>query len=420
MEGSPDSGSDVPRRLNVDRTSRVQLSTQIGRQLTWLIATGIIETGSYLPVIAELAEHVGVNVHTVRAAYRQLADDGLISMRRGARTTVLGYDRHQAWSGTDRHSSFTIGVLVPAFTDYYADFLETVANAAEVEGWLPVICQTHHYDPQVVSRYLDQLFSRNVDGIIAIHFETPGDAEIVAMFESSEALRPFVFVDSAEVGTCSRITVDRDADGYVATSHLIDHGHTRIAYLAPPVDWSSSLQLGNGYTQALAENDLTADDNLVAHVSDFSLEAGAKAATRLLQQADPPTAIFCAGDILALGAISASNDLGMAVPDDVAVMGYGEIPFAALADPALSTTRLPPIELGYEAVRTLRRTIDEGTDQPPVAVATTLIPRSSCGCLPSTTKTDPRKETTMKNEAIPRWLVIAGRSVAHRRRLRWR
>lgn len=383
MEGSPDSGSDVAQRLNVDHTSRVQLSTQISRQLSWLIATGIIEAGAFLPVIAELAEHLGVNVHTVRAAYRQLADDGLISMRRGARTTVVGYDRHRAWAGTDRHSSFTIGVLVPAFTDYYADFLETVANAAEVEGWLPVICQTHHYDPQVVSRYLDQLFSRNVDGIIAIHFETPGDTETVAMFESSAALRPFVFVDSAEFGTSSRITVDRDADGYIATSHLIDHGHTRIAYLAPPVNWSSNLQLGNGYNQALAEHDLTTEPGLVAHAPDFSLEAGAKAATRLLQQDDPPTAIFCAGDILALGAIGASKDLGLSVPDDIAIMGYGEIPFAALAAPPLSTIRLPADQLGYEAIRTLRRAIDEDEAQPPVAVETTLIPRRSCNCPPT-------------------------------------
>ncbi len=380
MEGSQDSGSGVAQRLNVDHTSRVQLSTQISRQLSWLIATGIIDAGAYLPVIAELAEHLGVNVHTVRAAYRQLADDGLISMRRGARTTVVGYDRHRAWAGIDRHSSFTIGVLVPAFTDYYADFLETVANAAEVEGWLPVICQTHHYDPQVVSRYLDQLFSRNVDGIIAIHFETLSDTETVAMFESSAAMRPFVFVDSAEIATGSRITVDRDADGYIATSHLIDHGHTRIAYLAPPVNWSSNLQLGNGYKQALAEHDLTNEPCLVAHAPDFSLEAGAKAATRLLQQDDPPTAIFCAGDILALGAIGASKDLGLDVPDDIAIMGYGEIPFAALAAPSLSTIRLPADQLGYEAIRTLRHAIDQGTAQPPVAVETTLIPRRSCNC----------------------------------------
>lgn len=398
MEGTSDrSGSEIAQRINVDRKSRVQFSTQIARQLTWLIATGIIEADAYLPVIADLAEQVGVNVHTVRAAYRQLADDGLISMRRGARTTVLGYDRQRAWAGTDRHSSFTIGVLVPAFTDYYADFLEAVANAAEVEGWLPVICQTHHYDPQVVSRYMDQLFSRNVDGIIVIHFETPGDTETVGIFESSEALRPMVFVDSAHVGTSSEITVDRSADGYEATAHLVGHGHRRIGYLAPPDSWSSNVLLGNGYTAALSDAGLDLDDSLIAHASDFSLEAGDKAATQLLQRDDPPTAIFCAGDILALGAIGAGNALGLRVPEDIAIMGYGEIPFAALAAPSLSTIRLPADQLGYEAIRTLRRAIDEGTAQPPVAVETALIPRKSCNC-PSTPNRGPTPARSTRKE----------------------
>ena len=80
------------------------------------------------------------------------------------------------------------------------------------------------------------------------------------------------------------------------------------------------------------------------------------------------------------GAIGAVKDLGARVPGDVAVMGYGEIPFAALAAPSLSTTRLPADELGYEAVRTLRRAIDTGEVQPPVTVETSLILRESCSC----------------------------------------
>ena len=68
------------------------------------------------------------------------------------------------------------------------------------------------------------------------------------------------------------------------------------------------------------------------------------------------------------------------MPEDVAVIGYGDIPFAAALLPALATVRLPAAELGREAVRTLRKAIDEGAPQPPVTVATTLIPRRSCGC----------------------------------------
>ena len=355
------------------------LATQIARQFTWQVASGRIAPGSHLPVIAELADELEVSVHTVRAAYRQLADDGIVAISRGSRTRVLGYDRSRASVRNDVHPSYSIGVMVPAFTDYYADFLQALSLEAGVQGWLPIICQTQHYDSQVTSRHLDQLFSRNVDGVILIHFTAAGDEAVVDVVERSSALRQFVFVDSAEVGTGSHIVADRTTDGYEATMHLAEHGHSRIAYIAPPADSASNL-LSHGYSGALAAANLASDDRLVAPVSDFSLEAGAKAATQLLLGEDPPTAIFCAGDILALGAISALHERQLRVPQDVAVMGYGEIPFARLAAPSLSTVRLPADRLGHEAIRTLHQAIHDGEPQPPVTVATALVTRESCSC----------------------------------------
>ena len=375
----PRQRSESVAPIRVSDSSRVPLATQIARQFMWQVASGTISTGSHLPPIAELAAELGVSIHTVRAAYKQLADDGIVSISRGSRTRVLGYDRNRAAVGNDFHPSYSIGVMVPAFTDYYADFLQALSLEAGLEGWLPIICQTQHYDAQVVSRHLDQLFSRNVDGVILIHFTTAGDESVVSVVEPSSALRPFVFVDSADVGMGSQILADRTADGYEATMHLVEHGHRRIAYIGSPADSSSNL-LGIGYSQALESADLPTDDRLVAPVADFSLEEGTKATTRLLLQDRPPTAVFCAGDILALGAISAIRERGLRVPEDVAVMGYGEIPFARLAAPSLSTVRLPADQLGHEAIRTLRQAIQEGEPQPPVTVATALVTRESCSC----------------------------------------
>ena len=371
--------SERAAAIRVSGSSRVPLATQIARQFMWQVASGRIVAGSHLPPIVELADDLGVSVHTVRAAYRQLADDGIVSISRGSRTSVLGYDRSRALIQNDSHPSYSIGVMVPAFTDYYADFLQALSLEAGLEGWLPIICPTQHYDAQVTSRHLDQLFSRNVDGVIVIHFTAAGDEAVVDVVESSSALRPMVFVDSANVGMGWHILADRATDGYEATMHLIEHGHRRIAHIASPTDSRSNL-LTDGYSRALTAASLAADPELVAPVADFSLEAGAKAATRLLLQANPPTAIFCAGDILALGAISALHERGLRVPRDVAVMGYGEIPFARLAAPPLSTVRLPADRLGHEAIRTLRQAIDQGEPQDPVMVATQLVARESCDC----------------------------------------
>ena len=379
MDNPPPLDLLVIDRINIDRGSRVSLAAQIARQLTWLIATGVLQAGSLLPAMGHLAEHLGVNVHTVRAAYRQLVEDGLVSMQRGSRTLVLGYDREKAWSRReDRESSFTIGVMVPSFTDYYAEFLEAVSNGSELEGWLPVFCRTRHYDPSVVSRDVDQLLSRNVDGIIVIHFDRP-DRDTASIFRSASALRPVVFVDSNSADCGSRIVVDEAMAGYRAVSHLIGHGHRRIGIVDPAAGWGTSRFVA-GSSRALSAAEVPPSNQVVVAASDWSLEAGAKAAVQLLHREPAPTAIFCAGDVLALGAIAAVKEFGARVPGDVAVMGYGEIPFAALAAPSLSTTRLPAHDLGYEAVRTLRQAIDTGEAQPAVTVETSLILRESCNC----------------------------------------
>ena len=275
MDSKSHSVPDLVARVNIDRGSRVALAAQIARQLTWLIATGVARPDSFLPTIADMAQHLGVNIHTVRAAYRQLADDGLVSMRRGSRTLVLGYDRDQAWSRREnRQSSFTIGVLVPSFTDYYAEFLDAISKASEIEGWLPVICQTRHYDPRVVARDVDQLLSRNVDGIIVIHFDRP-DRKTAEIFKSASALRPFVFVDSHSADTGSRIVVDEAAAGFRAVSHLLEHGHRRIGFVDPAAGWGHS-RFVEGSTPALAAAGVRLEDRLVVAASDWSLEAGSQ------------------------------------------------------------------------------------------------------------------------------------------------
>ena len=366
--------------LSVEIAGRVPLATQISRQITRQVAAGRIAAGSHLPSMADLAKHLGVNVHTVRAAYRQLADDGIVSMNRGARTRVLGYDRRLALSGHDAHASFTVGVMVPAFSMYFGDYLEALTKAAELEGWLPIICRTQGFAPDVVSRYMDQLFSRNVDGIILINFEKFGDEEVVETLASSGRIRPFVLVDSADVGVGSRIIVDHAASARRMVSHLIEHGHSRIACLGAPEDWSLALSFKSGYEDALATAGLPVDERLAIPVEEFSLDAGAKAAMQLLQRADPPSAVTCAGDVVAFGAIAAAREMGVRVPEDLAVMGYGGNPLTPLDTTPLSTVQIPADRLGWVAIGTLRRAIDENEAQPPRVVDTTLVRRESCGC----------------------------------------
>ena len=366
-------------RLGIDRAGRTPIATQIAEQLTSRIASGVLEAGDRLPATKEVAEHLEVNVHTVRAAYAQLAADDVITMQRGSRAVVLGYDANTARSGRASAPTFMIGVMVPHFSDYYAEFLQAIAQSAEVEGWLPVICQTRQYEPGTVARYLDQMVSRGVDGVIALHYETPDDIETTAVLATAAELLPLVFVDSAPLDFGSRIAVDRVAGSLEATKHLLRHGHQRVAFISTPTGWSSGIELRDGYARALDEAGLKLDSDLVIAASDMSLDAGAKAAADLMLLNEPPDAIFCAGDILALGALRHLQDIQLRVPDDVAIMGYGELPFSSLAGPPLSSSRHPARELGELAVATLRDAIDDGERKEIGPIQTSLTIRRSCG-----------------------------------------
>ena len=367
-------------RFGIDRTGRTPLATQIAAQLRSQIAAGVLAAGDRLPTLSELAEHLGINVHTVRAAYTQLAADDVIKMQRGSRSVVLGYDIRSVHPARVGVPTFMIGVLVPHFSDYYAEFLQAATESAELEGWLPVVCQTRQYENRALARHLDQLLSRGVDGVIAMHFETPEDTETMAVLKAAADIVPFVFVDSADVAIGSHILVDRIAGAQEATRHLLDHGYRRVAYISTPSRWSSAELLGRGYVLAHREAGVDYESDLVVAASDMSLGAGAKAAAQLMHLDQPPDAIFCAGDILALGALRHLRDIQVRVPQDVSVMGYGELPFSSLAGPSLSSTRLPARELGASAIETLRNAIDDGEHKIAGPIQTSLTVRRSCGC----------------------------------------
>lgn len=376
----PEADELLALRLGIDRAGRTPLATQIAEQLTSRVASGVLAAGDRLPASNEVAEHLEVNVHTVRAAYAQLADDGVIAMQRGSRAVVLGFDANAARMSRTRTPTFMIGVMVPHFSDYYAEFLQAVAQSAEVEGWLPVICQTRQYEAGTVARYVDQMVSRGVDGLIALHYETPDDAETTAVLATAADLLPLVFVDSAPLDFGHQIMVDRVAGSLEATKHLLDHGHQRVAFISTPIGWSSRSQLHQGYAQALEEAGFEPDSDLVVAAGDMSLDAGAKAAANLMLLDGPPEAIFCAGDILALGVLRHLQDMQLRVPEDVSIMGYGELPFSSLAGPPLSSSRLPARELGELAVVSLRDAIDGGEREQAELIQTSLTIRRSCGC----------------------------------------
>jgi DNA-binding LacI/PurR family transcriptional regulator len=345
----------------------------VSRQLAWLVASGDLPPGDQLPPLRELATQLGINLHTVRAAYQQLAAEGLVSTRQGQRATVLPYDRARVASATPNLPSFTLGVVIPGFAPFYAPLLEGIEAAAAKHPALVFICNAHE-KPASFLNYVDRLISRQVDGIILASPELPPNTVLPPAGQGP----PIVFVDhpgSPRPG----VEFNLEDSSFQATRHLVEHGHQRIDFPTPPVEWPNVTPKLVGFRHAL---ELAGLDPLVATVvPDFSIDSGRQGTIHLLDQDQPPTGIVAASDELALGAMYAITSRGLRIPEDVALVGNDDINMAAVIRPALTTVSLPVREAGVQAVTMLPQLIVGDTPEPSrLVLGVDLVVRESCGC----------------------------------------
>lgn len=369
----------TPFPLRVDASANIPLVAQLSRQLSLLIAGGTLKAGDQLPAARSIAEDLGINQHTVRAAYGQLATDGLISLRRGRRGVVLAYDRTRVPSSAGDVPTFSIGVIIPDFVPFYAPLLDAIEGAVAESRALTFICNARE-DRNTALDYLDRLVARRVDGIIVT----------AALLEPNTALPPqgrpaIVFVDSPGAPGPG-VEFDLERSQFLATNHLIEHGHTRIGYLTPPVELPNVAPKLAGYRRAHEAAGLSLRDDLLAVAPTFEMASGRPATERLLAHPVRPSAISAANDALAIGAHSAITSRGLRIPEDVALIGNDDSEMAAIVRPALTSVALPVGEAGRRAVAMLNQiTLGGFPDPATVVLDVDLVTRESCGCMPTET-----------------------------------
>jgi DNA-binding LacI/PurR family transcriptional regulator len=363
----------VPTGIRLDRDSALTIAAQLEEQLTWLIATGALAPGARLPSIRELGAELGIHHHTVRQAYLELDARQLITVRRGASATVRGF--MGLWQARPRYAGAmrAQGVLIAAHTPFYLPFLRGAERGAAEAGMLTIVAAT---DDSVVRSKLQmqQFVTAGVRGIIAasmgglVHDEVEG--------QDAERTIPVVYCDQPhQVDDSFRF--DEPGAGYKLAEHLASHGHRRVTFMTPSLEYPNMAALHRGFRQALGAGLL--EDVDVVLCDGFSIGAGVAAATISLNSAAPPTAIATAADELAIGVIDAARHVGQRVPEDLAVVSYGAIDAGAYVDPPITTISLPAEEMGLLAARRLEAQI---RGEPPTG--TTYLPgrlmvRASCG-----------------------------------------
>lgn len=311
--------------------------------------------------IKDVAAEAGVSVGTVSNVLNR--PDVVAAATRGrvlAAIARLGFVRNESARQLRAGRSRTLGLVVldvanPFFTDV-AQGAEAVADA---NGVMLMLCNSGQ-DAARELRQLDMLQQQRVLGVLI----TPVDLESSGRLD--DMVRggiPVVLVDRASDGTRCSVAVDDVLGGRLAATHLLEQGHLRIAFVGGPSSIRQVAERQEGAEKALADaashRPLT-----VVQSAGLSVAAGREAAGRIISMpaSQRPTAVFCANDLLALGLLQEMTRRSVRVPEDLALVGYDDIDFAAAAAVPLSSVRQPRDLLGRTAAELMLEEVNDGVD----------------------------------------------------------
>ena len=367
---------DPLSRLRLFPGADLTLAGQLRYRLGLMIADGELDPGSPLPSVRALSRRLGVSVNTVRTAYGRLHADGLVEVRQGAGTRVARTLRPDSAMAPARFGSNAVGVIMAGLDPFYLPVLEGVEDVAARHGMLVVVA-TALDSPVRGSLMARRLVARGVDGLIALSVGPPPD--VLGGEGPGSGVPPIVYVDRPGMGDHS-LVFDAERGARLATAHLVDHGHRLIAMLTPPLEFPNVRPLHDGYARALHDAGLARASELVVEVPDFTAEAGQDGARRLFDLPDPPSGVFAASGLIAIGLLEGARAAGVRVPEDLAVVGYPDIQAAPWVQPPLTMVAVPAREAGARAMDTLVRLIaGESIPGGEVVLEVKLVIRESCG-----------------------------------------
>jgi LacI family transcriptional regulator len=280
-----------------------------------------------------------------------------------------------------------VGVIVHDITDpYFAEVVRGVEDAASPAGYLVITCSSER-DAERENSYVRLLRSMRAAGVIFAGSGLDDPARNEELRKHLAAMR----ADGAAVVHLSphalgppEVGVDNAGGIARMVAALAGLGHRRIAFLAGPTSMYVARERLEGYRRGLEDAGIALDERLVVHTS-FDREGGAAGVDRLMAGEAPFTAISCANDPLALGALGRLAEAGIEVPRDVSVAGFDDIPVAAMTAPRLSTVRLPLREMGRRGFACAVRSI-AGEAVGEELLPTELVMRDSTAARPAPTR----------------------------------
>ena len=328
--------------------------------------------------IYDVAKKAGVSIATVS---RVLNNSSAVSERTRQQVKKaiedLNYTPNVIASALTKKSTLTLGLLIPDISNpFFSELSRGVEDASNDFGFNTVMCNTD-YSSEKEATYISLLRQKSVDGFIisTAHYN---DQNVISLLKENV---PLVLlgrdIEDSEGYPVDVVGSDNVKGGYIATKHLIELGHEKIACLLGPPQIKVNLEREFGYIKAMEEAKLKVYHEIVGY-GDFKLEFGYKKTLKILKGHIKPTAFFAANDLTALGVIRALKTLDISVPKNVSVVGYDNTILAEMTDPPLTTVNQQMRKMGYLATELLIKKIKgERTVNERVVLDIDLVVRKS-------------------------------------------
>lgn len=261
----------------------------------------------------------------------------------------MGYSPNAIARGLVKKATNTIGLIIPDILNpFYPGVARGIEDRALKSGYTVFFCNTNH-DKKREMQSLRLLAERRVDGIIV----APGlDGADISNDINGGGI-PIVHICRHYVEpNKSFVVIDDERGGFLATKHLIEQGCKKIGFVGAQNKAPNLSERFEGYKQAFQKFGLELDDRYI-YSSDFKRQTGYRLVRKMIASGDYPRAIFAENDILALGVIQGIRESGLSIPEDIAVVGFDDIPFASFPEVQMTTIRQPKQEMGEIAVSIL-------------------------------------------------------------------
>ena len=287
----------------------------------------------------------------------------------------LNYQPSSLARSLRRQETQTIGVLIPELDHpFFSALCFSIEKTLFASDYRALICSAEE-DREKENAYIEMLLRQRVDGVIIV----PTGHSIENIYRLLKNSVPVVVLDrDMPELTANRVVSDNYQGAYDGTKHLIELGHTNIGVIGGPAYSEPMVDRIQGIRTATEANGLVIPPERMIIGSDQQFEMGYSATKRLMQESDPPTAIFALTDVMAVGALHAASKMGLSVPGDVSIMGFDDIPLAKYCIPTLTTIAQPIYEMGEVAVKLILGYLREPTQAfETVRLNTHLVHRKS-------------------------------------------